>query len=135
MTISVYCHQYLYIYIYSLYVYIPSISGKILLARCSPLIMQNKSSDQMCSIKKGVLENYAKSWKPLQNTSWKYQKTKNILTFLGVIEACNFMKKRIQNRCSANYTKFFRTFFLQNTSGWLVLTVANIWSCTANVLS
>ena len=47
------------------------------------------------------------------------------VSFLIKLEAsaCSFIKKRLWHRCfPVNFAKFLRTSFLQNTSGWLLLT-------------
>ena len=37
---------------------------------------------------------------------------------VGALKACNFIKKKLQHRCfSVKFSKFSKTFFLQNTPG------------------
>ena len=50
---------------------------------------------------------------------------RNFAIFTGK-QACNFIKKETRHRCfPVNFTKFLRTPFLQNTSGRLLLKIAN----------
>ena len=66
-----------------------------------------RSSHHRCSIKKGILKNFAKF-----TGNHLYQS-------LGKI----YWKKRLWHMCfPVNFAKSLRTPFLQNTSGWLLLT-------------
>ena len=70
-------------------------------ARSQKSLLYFRSSQQRCSIKKGVLWNFVK--------------------FIGLRPA-NLLKKRLWHRCfPVNFTKFLRTPFLQSTSGRLLL--------------
>ena len=66
---------------------------------------------QRCSVRKGVLRNFAK---------FKGKYLCQSLFFINV--AATLLKKRLWQRCfSVNFAKFLRTPFLQNTSGRLLL--------------
>ena len=66
--------------------------------------IKNKSSHQSCSVKKGVLRNFAKFTGP-----------------------ATLLKKRLWYRCfPVNFAKFLRTAFSQNTSGRLLLKRGNL---------
>ena len=71
---------------------------------CSRFIM-DKSSQQRCPIKKVVLKNFATFVG--KHLCWSL--------FLIKLQACNFIKKRLQHRdFPVNIAKFLRTPFLQN---------------------
>ena len=78
----------------------------------------NRSTHQRCSIKKGVLRNFAKfTWKYL------YQGLFLIKTQALSPRPATLLKKRLWRKCfPVNFVKFLTTPFLQNTSGWLLLT-------------
>ena len=67
---------------------------------------QFRSSHRTCSVEKGVLRNS-------QNSHENTYSTKSL--FFNKVKGC----------FPVNFTKFQRTFFLQNTSGWLLLAVFN----------
>ena len=75
----------------------------------------HRSSRLKVFCKKGVLKNFVKfTWKHLARGS-----------FLGLRPAIWF-KKRLWHRCFyANFAKFLRTSFSQNTSGWLLLNTSS----------
>ena len=67
-------------------------------------LASNRSSHQRCSVKEGVLRNFAK--------------------FTGKLQAppATLLKKRLWHRCfPVNFAKFLRTPFSQNRSGRLLL--------------
>ena len=78
----------------------------------------DRSSQQGCSVKKGVLKNFAKfTGKHLCQS-----------LFLNKVvgAACNFMKKEtLAQMLSCEFCKIFKNTFLQNTSGWLLLNRQN----------
>ena len=78
----------------------------------------NRGSHQKCSIKKDVLGNFAKfAWKYLFQGLFLIK-----MQALGLRPA-TLLKKRLWHKCfPVNFAKFLRTPFLQNTSGWLLLT-------------
>ena len=84
----------------------------------------NRSSHQRCSIKKGVLKNFA-----------AFTGTPVPLLFFNKVAgltatgrtASTLFKKRLWHRCFlANFAKFVRTPFLQNTYGRLFLYKLNV---------
>ena len=77
------------------------------------LQMNYRSSHCRCSVRKGVLRNFAKfTRKPLCQS---------------LFFSATLLKKRLWHRCfSANYAKFLKTPFLQNTSGRLLLKIASL---------
>ena len=73
-----------------------------------------KSSNQRCSLGKGVLRNFPKF------TRKHLCLSPFLNTFTGLRPAALF-KKRLWHRCfPVNFVKFLRTPFLQNTSGQLL---------------
>ena len=71
---------------------------------CSTILLIHRSNHHRCSVKKGVLTNFAK--------------------FLGKDQAppATLLKKRLRHRCfPVNFAKFLRTPFSQNTSRRLLL--------------
>ena len=74
-----------------------------------------RSSHWRCSVKKGVLRNFAK---------FARKHLCQILFFIkvaGLIPATS-LKQRLWHRCfPVNFTKFLRKFFLLNTSGRILL--------------
>ena len=73
-----------------------------------------KSSHRRCSVRKGVLRNFAKL------TGKHVCQSLFFSSFRP--EACSFIKKGLWHRCfPVNFVKFLRTPFLQNTSGRLLL--------------
>ena len=75
-----------------------------------------RSSQRRCSVRKGVLRNFAKfAGKHL------YQSL-----FLLKLQTCNFIKKEaLAQVFSKTFAKFLRSPFLQNTSGKLLLNVGS----------
>ena len=73
------------------------------------------SSHRRCSIKKGVLRNFAKF-------TGKHLCQSLFLNKVEGLRPSTFLKKRLRHRCfPVNFPKFLRTPFLQNTSGSLLL--------------
>ena len=69
---------------------------------------------QRCSVKKGVLKNFTKF-------------TGKHLCRASGLQL--YFKKRLWHRCfPANFVKFLRTLFLQNTSGRLLLVSFSLWN-------
>ena len=81
-----------------------------------------RSSYWRCSVKKGVLRNFAKfSGKHLCLIT---------LQALGLLRPATLLKKRLWYSCfSVNFIKFLRTFILQNTSGRLLLDCCLYYMC------
>ena len=72
----------------------------------------DRSSRRRCSVRKDVLKNFAKFL------------GKHLCQdlFMSELKASNFIKKRLRHKCfPADFAKFLRTPFLQNTSGQLLL--------------
>ena len=70
-----------------------------------------RSSYQKCSIKKGVLRNFAKF-------TGKYLCQSLFFNKIAGLGPATLLKKRLWHRCfPVNFAKFLRTPFLQNTSG------------------
>ena len=68
--------------------------------------VQRRSSHRRCSIKKGVLRNFAKFT------------GKHLCQRLFFKKTATLLKKSLWHRCFlVNFEKFLRTPFLQNTSG------------------
>ena len=83
---------------------------------CGKLGYIGRSSHRRCSVRKNVLRNFAK------NTCAR-------VSFLIKLQAkpATLLKKRLWHRCfSANYAKFLKTPFLQNTSGRLLLKITSL---------
>ena len=81
------------------------------------MIKKYKSSHQTCSMKKGVLRNFAKCKGKHLCQSLFFDKV------AGLSHAA-LLKKRPWHRCfPVNFAKFLRTSFLQNTSGRLLLEI------------
>ena len=75
-----------------------------------------RSSDQKCSVKKGVLRNFAKFTGKHLCQSLFFNKVAGA--------SCNVIKKRLWHRCfPVNFAKFLRTPFSQNASGRLLLSL------------
>ena len=75
-----------------------------------PSQRSSRSSHHRCSVKKGVLRNFAKFTGKHQCQSLFFNKG-----------CCNFIKKRLWRRCfPGNFVKFLRTLFFQNSSGRLL---------------
>ena len=82
----------------------------------------NRSSHQRCSIKKGVLRNFAKFLRKHLCHSLFFNK-------VAGLRAATLLKKRLWHRCfPMNFAKFLRTPFLQNTSWRLLLMQSNFLS-------
>ena len=75
----------------------------------------NRSSHRMCSVRKDVLRNFAKSTEKHLRRSIFFNKVADL-------NPATLLKKRLWHRCfPVNFVKFLRTPFLQNTSGRLLL--------------
>ena len=76
---------------------------------------QNRSSHQRwCPIKKGVLRSFTKF-------TGKHLCQSLFLNKVADLRPTTLLKKRLWHRCfPANFVKFLRTPFLQNTSGRLL---------------
>ena len=74
-----------------------------------------RSSHQRCSIKKGVLRNFAKF-------TGKHMCQSLFFNKVAGLRPATLLKKRLWHRCfPVNFAIFLRTPFLQNTSGRLLL--------------
>ena len=70
---------------------------------------------QRCSIRKGVLKNFAKF-------TGKHLCQSLFFNKVAGVKPATLLKKRLWHRCfPVNFAKFLRTPFLQNTSGRLLL--------------
>ena len=82
-------------------------------------VLKSRRSHRSCSLRKGVLRNFAKFTGKHLCQSLFFNKVAGLSP-----EACNFIKKRLWRRCfPVNFAKFQRTPFLQNTSGRLLLKI------------
>ena len=90
-------------------------------------------------MKNRLTDESAKTWFQKKPPEMFYQKAvlKNVVIFTGKnlcwnfflikLQACNFIKKRLQNRCfPENITKFLRRGNLKNISGTAASSVRNI---------
>ena len=76
---------------------------------------QNRSSHQGCSVRKGVLRNFAKFTGKHLCQSLFFNKVTGL-------RPATLLKKKLWHRCFlVNFVKFLRALFLQNTSGRLLL--------------
>ena len=76
-----------------------------------------RSSHQRCSVRKGVLRNFA-------NFTRKHFCQGLFFNKVAGLRPATLLKKRIRHRCfPVNFAKFLRTPFLQNTFGRLLLPV------------
>ena len=76
-----------------------------------------RSSHRRCSIKKGIVRNFAKFTRKYLCQSLFFNKSAGLRP-----KACNFIEKETRHRCfPANFSKFLTTPFLQNNSGRLLL--------------
>ena len=67
-----------------------------------------RSRHRRCSVKKGILKNFA-------NFTGKH-------LCLSLLQACNFIKKKLQHWCfPVKFTKFLRTSILKNICERLIL--------------
>ena len=74
-----------------------------------------RSSHQRCSMKKGVLRNFAKF-------TGKYLCQSLFFNKVAGLRPATLLKNRLWHRCfPVNFAKFLRTPFLQNNSGRLLL--------------
>ena len=93
---------------YAVPIYSDQSFSVILLSRVGPFYLFNifRSSHWRCSVRKGVLRNFAKF---TENTCAR-------VSFLIKLRAA-LLKKRLWHRCfPVNFAKFLRTPFSQNTS-------------------
>ena len=78
-----------------------------------------RSSHQCCSMKKGVLRNFAEF-------TGKHLYQSLVFNKVAGLRPATLLKKRLWHRCfTKNFAKFLRTPFLRNTSGRLLLQVAS----------
>ena len=78
-----------------------------------------RSSHQRCSMKKGVVRNFAKF-------TGKHLCQSLLFNKVAGLRPATLLKKRLWHRCfSVNFAKFLTTPFLQNTSGRLLLDIPN----------
>ena len=76
-----------------------------------------RSSHQKCSVRKGLLRNFAKF-------TGKYLCQSLFFTKVAGLRPESLLKIRLWYKCfPVNFAKFVRTLFLQNTSGWLILAI------------
>ena len=81
-----------------------------------------RSSYQKCSIKKGVLRNFAKF-------TGKYLCQSLFFNKIAGLGPATLLKKRLWHRCFAvKFAKFLRTPFVTEHLRWLLLTAANFLS-------
>ena len=80
----------------------------------SKFCKKSSSSHQRCSMKKAVLKNFA-IFTGIQLSEYLFDKVVGL-------QACNFIRKRLQYRCfSVNILKFLTTPILKNTCKRLLL--------------
>ena len=85
----------------------PNIPVKLVLG---VVITTSRSSHQRCSIRKGVLRNFAKF-------TGKHLCQSLFFNEVAVLRHATFLKKGLWRRCfPVNFKKILRTLFLQNTS-------------------
>ena len=78
---------------------------------------KNRSSHRICSVKKGVLRNFAKFTRKHLYQSLFFNKV------IG-LRLVTLLKKKLWRRCfRMNFSEFLRTPFLQNTSRQLLLKI------------
>ena len=78
---------------------------------------QFRSSHQRCSVRKGVLRNFA-------ILTGKHKCQSLFFSKVAGLRSATLLKKRLWHKCfSVNIAKFLRTPFLQNTYGLLLLPV------------
>ena len=71
----------------------------------------HRSSHQRCSVRKGILRNFAKF-------TGKHLCQSLFFNKVAGLSPATLLKKRLWHRCfPVNFAKFLRTPFLQNTSG------------------
>ena len=76
-----------------------------------PCVVCVRSSHQRCSVRKGVLKNFAKF-------TGKHLCKSLFFNEVAGLRPATLLKKRLWHRCfPVNFAKFLRTPFLQNTSG------------------
>ena len=79
------------------------------------IVLPYRSSHRRCSVRKGVLRNFTKF---TGNTCAR------VSFSIKLQDPATLLKKRVWYRCfPANFAKFLRTTFLQNTSGRLLLSL------------
>ena len=79
------------------------------------LVLIIRSSDRRCSVRKGVLRNFAKF-------RGKHLCQSLVFNKVAGLRPATLLKKKLWYRCfPLNFAKFLRTPFLQNTSGRLLL--------------
>ena len=77
--------------------------------------MRDRSSHRRCSVRKGVLRNFAKF-------TGKHLCQRLFFNKVAGLRPATLLKKSLWHRCfPVNFAKFLRTPFLQNTSGRLLL--------------
>ena len=83
---------------------------KYLLRKSNSKRKKNRKSHRRCSVKKGVLRNFAKITEKHLCQSLFFNKVEGL-------RSATLLKKRLWHRCfPVNFEKFLRTPFLQNTS-------------------
>ena len=93
----------------------------LLVFRPATLLKRYRSSHQRCSIKRAVLKNFAIF------TGKHLCRSRFFVKVVG-LQACNFMKKRLWQRCfSPNIVKYLRTPTLKNTYEQLLLKILQHW--------
>ena len=81
------------------------------------LVQKFRSSHRRCSVRKGVLGNFAKF-------TGKHLCQSLFFNKVAGLRLATLLKKRLWHRCfPVNFAKFLRTPFLQNTSRRLLLKV------------
>ena len=95
-----------------------SLEVNLLINKCLPALItlwsRVRSSQQRCSMKKGVLRNFTKFTGKHLCLSLSFNK-------VAGLKPATLLKKRLWHRCfPVNFAKFSITPFLQNTSGRLL---------------
>ena len=85
------------------------------------LFLRYRNSHQRYSMKKAVLKNFTKFTETHLCMSLFVNKVAGLRHSI-------LIKKRLWHRCFlVNFVKLLRTHYLQNTSGWLLLTVTTVF--------
>ena len=99
--------------------------------RCGKAIISNieNHSQILRRTKKAVLKNFA-------NIHMKMAVVESLSDKVSGLQACNFVKKRLQHRClPVNIAKFLRIPILKNICEWLLLSDVNLIHSKAMLLN
>ena len=109
------------LYVYELYIFPPILLSRKRPTKCVTIVptvslsCRSRSSHRRCSVKKGILRNFAKFTGKHMCQSLFFNKVAGLST-------ATLLKKRLWHWCfPVNFAKFLRTPFPQNASGRLLL--------------